>query len=399
MSGNRWWQWVFALPFLVVFALTRFDYPIHGDEVAFYRLTLEFGAHTFPSMQLLRTYDHTVTPLVFIVLGLLGRAIGFDLWKMRAVIALLSCFTLLLFYRLCHARGAETPPWLPFYATAVLAFSPYYFGASIYYYTDIPCLFAMMVATTCYLADRPLAGAIASGGALLTRQFSLFLPAAYALASLTKARSPRLNLSRGALLLIPFGMVLPLILLWGGFSPQNRFREMVQQVGYFHPAFVNYLVLATGVYCLPLAILRLRTLFQRQRLLRVLLLAPLFWIAIPHPNAAVLNLPVKTLGYLDIALTAALGDHKTLSYFLLWLLGCLILYQVFQAERTDPERFILFAIGGFFLMNLFAYMVWDKYLLMVLPFVLLSLARGHAQAQGSLGDHSGLAPSRIGAAR
>lgn len=399
MSVNRGWQWVFALPFVVVFALTRFDHPIHSDEVFFYRLTLEFGTHTFPSMQFLRTYDHTVTPLVFIVFGLLGRAIGFDLWKMRAVIALLSCFTLLLFHRLCRVRCIQTSPWLPFYATAVLAFSPYYFGASIYYYTDIPCLFAMMVATTCYLADRPLTGGIASGAALLTRQFSLFLPAAYALASLTKTRGPRLDLRRGALLLVPFGMVLPLIVLWGGLSPQNRFREMVQQVGYFHPAFVNYLVLATGVYCLPLAILRLRTLFQWQRLLLVLLLAPLFWIAIPQPNAAVLNLPVETLGYLDIALTTVFGDHKTLPYFLLWLLGCLILYEVFQAERTDPERFIPFAIGGFFLMNLFVYMVWDKYLLMVLPFVLLSLARGHAQARGSRGDHLGLAPSCIGAAR
>ncbi len=374
------WHFAFALPFLAVFALTRFDYPIHGDEVTFYRITLEFSAHDLPPVQLLKTYDHTATPLTFFAFGLLGRAIGFDLWKMRVGVALLSFLTLLLFFRLCRATCDGSAPWLPIYATAALALSPYYLGASLYYYTDIPCLFAMMVALTFYLSGRPLAGALAAGTALLIRQFSVFLPAAHAVTSITKERRAETDLRRWALLTLPFAMLLPFILLWGGITPQNRFRGMVRQGGYFHPDFVNYLVLATGVYSLPLALLRVRDIFQRERILHIALLTPLFWLAIPRPNSSVLNLPVKTLGYLDIALTGAFGDHKTLPYFLLWLLGCLILYEVFQIERHEPERLILFAIAGFFAMNLFAYMVWDKYLLMVLPFVFLSLARGHARS-------------------
>lgn len=380
-SDARWVpHLVFALPFLIVFALTRFDYPIHGDEVTFYRITLEFGAHALPPVHLLKTYDHTTTPLTFFAFGLLGRAIGFDLWKMRVGVALLSFLTLLLFFRLCRASCDSSAPWLPIYATAALALSPYYLGASLYYYTDIPCLFAMMVALTFYLSGRPLAGALAAGIALLIRQFSVFLPAAHAVTSITKESRAEINLGRWALLTLPFAMLLPFILLWGGITPQNRFRGMVRSVGYFHPDFVNYLVLATGIYSLPLALLRVRDIFQRERILHIALLTPLFWLAMPRPNSSVLNLPVKTLGYLDIALTGAFGDHKTLPYFLLWLLGCLILYEVFQIERHEPERLILFAIAGFFAMNLFAYMVWDKYLLMVLPFVFLSLARGHAKS-------------------
>lgn len=374
------WSLVFAFPFVVVFALTRFDYPIHGDEATFYPITLQFGVHSFPSLQLLQSYEQLQTPLMFVVFGLVGRAVGFDLWKMRIGVALLSFLTLLLFFRLCRASCDGSAPWLPIYATAALALSPYYLGASLYYYTDIPCLFAMMVALTFYLSGRPLAGALAAGTALLIRQFSVFLPAAHAVTSITKESRDEIDLRRWAQLTLPFAMLLPFILLWGGITPQNRFRGMVRQVGYFHPDFVNYLVLATGVYSLPLALLRVRDIFQRKRILHIALLTPLFWLAMPRPNSSVLNLPVKTLGYLDIALTGAFGDHKTLPYFLLWLMGCLILYEVFQIERHEPERLILFAIAGFFAMNLFAYMVWDKYLLTVLPFVFLSLARGHARS-------------------
>jgi hypothetical protein len=378
------WHLVFAFPFFVVFALTRFDYPPHGDEAAFYRITLQFGVHAFPPLQLLRSYTVRQTPFMFVVFGLVGRAVGFDLWKLRVGVAILSYLTLLLFFRLCRARSDSTKPWLSIYATAALALSPYYLGASFYYYTDIPCLFVMMVALTLYLSGRPLGGAIAAGMALLTRQFIVFLPAAYALNSMRKERRAKIDLRQGATLMLPFAMLLPLILLWGGISPQNHLREIVRQVGYVHPEFVNYLVLATGVYSLPLAILRTRQIFQRQRLFTAALLTPLFWLAIPRPNPEALNLPVKTLGYLDIALTRVFGDNKPIPYFLLWLLGCLILYEVFQIERHEPEKLIPFAITGFFAINLFTYMVWDKYLLMVLPLIFLSLAKGHAKSRASL---------------
>ena len=378
------WHLVFAFPFFVVFALTRFDYPPHGDEATFYPITLQFGGHAFPPLQLLRSYEQLQTPFMFVVFGLVGRAVGFDLWKLRVGVAILSYLTLLLFFRLCRVRSDSTKPWLSIYATTALALSPYYLGASFYYYTDIPCLFVMMVALTLYLSGRPLGGAIAAGMALLTRQFSVFLPAAYALNSMRKERRAKIDLRQGATLMLPFAMLLPLILLWGGISPQNHLREIVRQVGYVHPEFVNYLVLATGVYSLPLAILRTRQIFQRQRLFTAALLTPLFWLAIPRPNPEALNLPVKTLGYLDIALTSVFGDNKPIPYFLLWLLGCLILYEVFQIERHEPEKLIPFAIIGFFGMHLFAHMVWDKYLLMVLPFVFLSLVRGHAKSRASL---------------
>lgn len=374
------WYLLFVLPFFVTFLLTRFDYPIHGDEVSFYPITLQFGAYLVPPIHLLRSYEQLQTPLMFWAFGLLGRVVGFDLWKLRAGVALLSYLTLLLFFRLCRAHCQGAKPWLSIYTTAALALSPYYLGASFYYYTDVPCLFALMVALTLYLSNRPITGAVVAGLAGLIRQFSLFLPGAYALNVLVKARHARMDLRQGAALLLPFGMLLPLIVLWGGFSPHNRLREMVHQVGSFHPEFVNYLVLATGAYALPLAVLRARQIFQRQRLVVIAVLAPLFWLAVPKPNAQILNLPVQTLGYLDIALTKAFGNHKVIPYFLLWLLGGLILCEVFSIEWGESGKLILFAIAAFFVMNLFARMVWDKYLLLVLPLLFLSLARSYARS-------------------
>lgn len=374
------WYLLFVLPFFVTFLLTRFDYPIHGDEVSFYPITLQFGAHLLPPLGLLRSYEQLQTPLMFWAFGLLGRVVGFDLWKLRAGVALLSYLTLLLFFRLCRAHCQGAKPWLSIYTTAALALSPYYLGASFYYYTDVPCLFALMVALMLYLSNRPITGAVAAGLAGLIRQFSLFLPGAYALSALVKARHSRMDLRQGAALLLPFGMLLPLIILWGGLGPQNRLRGIVHQVGSFHPEFVNYLVLATGAYALPLALIRIRAIFQWQRLIAVAVLAPLFWFAIPRPNSPLLNLPVRTLGYLDITLTKAFGDHKTIPYFLLWYLGCLILYEVFSLEWGTLDKLIPLAVVTFFVINLFAHMVWDKYLLLVLPLLFLSLARGHARS-------------------
>src|SRR3990172_11993056 len=382
LSAPWVWRLAFACPFLFVFALTGFDYPIHGDEATFYPITIQFSARALPPVQLLRSYEQTQTPLMFFVFGLVGRAVGFDLWKLRVGVALLSYLTLLLFFHLCRASSDSTKPWLSIYATAALALSPYYLGTSLYYYTDIPFLFSMMVALTLYLSGRPLGGAIAAGAALLTRQYSVFLPAAYALAAIVKERPAWRDLKQAALIILPFAMLLPLILLWEGISPKNHLREIIRQAGYVHPKFVNYLVLATGVYSLPLAILRTRQIFQRQRLFTAALLTPLFWLAIPGPNPEVMNPRVRTLGYLDIALTKTFGDDKTMPYFLLWVLGCLILVEVFQIERHEPETLVLFAVVGFFLMHLFTPSVWDKYLLMVLPFVFLSLVRGHAKPTG-----------------
>jgi hypothetical protein len=375
------WPLTFALPFLVVFALTRFNYPIYGDEVTFYPITLQFGAHALPPLKLLQSYEQLQTPLTFIVFGLLGRVVGSDIWKFRAGIAFLSYLTLLLFFRLCRLCCHGNIAWLPIYATAALAFSPYYFGASLYYYTDIPCLFALMLALSFYLSNRPLAGAIASGAALLTRQLSLFLPAAYALTALPKERPAWRDLKQAAVSILPFAILLPLIVLWRGLTPQNSLQGMVRKVGAFHPEFVNYLVLAAGAYSLPLALPRAREIFQRQRLVVAGLLTPLFWLAQPRPNPEALS-PVKTLGYLDVVLSRTFGDHKTIPYFLLWLLGCLILCEVFSIERQEPERFVRFAIAGFFVMHLFARTVWDKYLLLVLPLIFLSLVRGHARSMG-----------------
>ncbi|MBI3780083.1 MAG: hypothetical protein HY278_03365, partial [candidate division NC10 bacterium] len=277
-------------------------------------------------------------------------------------------------------RYAGLKPWLPIYATCALALSPYYAGASLYYYTDIPCLFAMMLALNFYLSGRPIAGAVAAGVALLIRQFSVFLPAAYVLTSVTKPRAAWRDLRHGVPLVLPFVMFLPLAVLWRGISPQNHLHELIRQVGFFHLEFVNYLVIATGVYSLPLAILRTREILQPHRLLVAALLTPLLLTALPRPNPEILDLPVKTLGYLDIALTSAFGDHKTFPYLVLWVLGCLILLEVLHIERHEPEKLILFAIAGFFVMHLFAHMVWDKYVLLILPMVFLSLGRGRTRS-------------------
>jgi len=380
LRGPWVWQLLLALPFLATFVATRFDYPIHGDETTFYPITLQFAAQPVPSVELLQSYEQIQTPLMFWLFGLLGRAVGPELWKLRAGIALLSYLTLLLFFRLCRARCPGVKPWVPVYATAALALSPYYLGTSFYYYTDIPCLFAMLAALASYLSGHRLGGAIAAGAAMLTRQFSAFLPAAYALASLMTRRPSGIDRGHAITLILPFAMLVPLMLLWGGISPQNRLRGLISQGGYIHPEFVNYLVLATGAYSLPMTLLLVGEIFQRQRILLTALLTPLFWLAIPRPNPESLNLPVKTLGYLDIVLTRLFGDHKTIPYFLLWVLGCLILYEIFEIERREPQKLILFSIAGFFVMHLFAHMVWDKYLLLVLPFVFLSLARGYARS-------------------
>jgi hypothetical protein len=54
-----------VLPFLAVFSLTRFDFPLHGDEATFYPITQQFGAHLVPPIHLLRSYEQLQTPLMF----------------------------------------------------------------------------------------------------------------------------------------------------------------------------------------------------------------------------------------------------------------------------------------------------------------------------------------------
>lgn len=157
--------------YLIGIAVAGIHRPAWGDESHFVVTARIFGEQF--GWTTLTHYEEMSTPLPFMLYGLWGAVLGFELGTLRILSLLIAGGTYVSFYRLVRHLGGQGYQSLGL--TALLAMNPYMIGLSLFVFPDMLTIgFAILVMRT-MLADRPLLAALANALGLLSKQYFLFV--------------------------------------------------------------------------------------------------------------------------------------------------------------------------------------------------------------------------------
>jgi 4-amino-4-deoxy-L-arabinose transferase-like glycosyltransferase len=221
-----------AVPFLIAIAALRglsVALPMfHGSDELTYHLPtiMRFAAQLpFPDLS---AYHASQTPLFHVLMAYVGKLVGFELWRLRLVEALISYGLALAVFALLHRRlglGRRVALAL----TLLFVLSPYVYASSFRLLTDNLALLFTVIAIERFERFREsdrlgpfLVGCLGVAGAILTRQSAAYLFGVAALYAMLGG-SGRLAWSRRALALAAVGLAAvpagALFLTWHGFTP------------------------------------------------------------------------------------------------------------------------------------------------------------------------------------
>ncbi len=361
------------LPFVLVALITGLDHPFDFDEGDYHvPVVLEF-AESLPRPDLIN-YDSATTPLMHLVLAVWGRLVGTEPWKLRLIVLLAGMLSVVVFYLIVRERDDPKPFLLTLYFIAY----PYAFWLSFLVMTEVFALLFGILALRYLLRHEStrldlFLFALFASLAVLTRQQWLFLPLGVGLYWLWRDRSLR----RAVWAAVPVLCFLPFFLVWGGMAPPQNWATS-------HALTVNlvqlaHVLLAVGFY-FSVAPLTAPVPWRRVAPF-ALLLVPIFLVspqieAIPESWSLVSSQRIfagSIARMSDLAASFLPVPIIYAGYFVLIALGLLILAQAWLRREDDNAVILWFLIIPFVLSLLLVGQAWERYLLPLIPLLLLTL--------------------------
>ena len=360
--------------------LTR---PPWGDESHFVETVRAFGNDM--GLDNIRNYRQVTPPLTFIAYALWGHIAGFDLPHLR----LLSLMVAFVFYILIHRIVFETTGKgvLALFVTALLMVNPYMAGVSVFVFTDMITLAFIAASLYAVWRERPLLLWFGLAGALLCRQYSVFLMCGaclYAIITWYFDRRPVMAAMAitSFLSIVPLGM---LFLLWGGVAPPvgSAYWNPESDLR-FHPGFVSVYLVMTTVYLAPLLAYSWRRLYADRRTLLMSAVAGFYYAAFPirASEVTVMQTGRTTVGLCHrLIRTTGIGSvAEDVLFMILFMLAMPVVIHVVRIIRSGLKTKILrydFFLGlllfCFLIIMPFSYQNWEKYILPLLPVITLLL--------------------------
>jgi len=383
---------------VILFVVTgSFRADLRKDEVFFWPAALHFTRHAIPTFEDLRTYPAPTTPLPFIVWGQFERWTGHGLVTGRALNAVLALATLALVLfnagrggRHQHAASgphavatsesgerAQSNLLRGILATLGVLACPYFLGAAVYLYTDIPAILLGTVGLALHLNARHGLSALFMALAIACRQYMIAFPAGILLwesiAAVSYGRLPTRSIIIPILTqFLAASTMLIWLAIFGGFAPKPALEQFNIPTDPVHilPRNALYFLACVGAYFVTVETI----LFRRVAIVRDIastrtavvagVLALLFFKFPPLRNE---NYAIPAMGYLDRALRTLVPDIPRLA--VLWLLASLAAARL---ARPNLAGFLVLA-NALILMK--AHIGWDKYALPAIVALWLLAAR------------------------
>jgi hypothetical protein len=358
---NAVWWLIPLCAWLVDLGFVLFVQPAQPlrDENVFYPAAQAFArAGAFPGLEFIRHYPAPQAPLGLYLAGRL-LLLSPRLVTLRLANGLLMGGALLCFSLFAWRRFGQNA----LLATTLIALNPYFHLVATHFYTDaLYFSLVVLIVTRAPGASSWLALALAP----LTRQFGVIFAFGEALQALVERQ-----LRPAALALLALLPLAALFLVWHGFAPATPRASIVTSVhsvyGWFFPYVAAYHVAALGCYLLPLT---WRISHSRSYWACAVLFGLLYLVAPAHQNfsAELAGSGVETLGLVH---RVALLFGPRLSHAALFGLACLGGGLVGEALASPSAAG--FSVAAFVLLSAFNFQAWDKYLLDVLPTLLVAL--------------------------
>jgi hypothetical protein len=281
----------------------------------------------------------------------------------------------------------------------LIACNPYFIGLSVFVFTDMLALLAMIAVWQGVETKRPWLAAIGLTTATLTRQYSAFLAAAVMLSAwLASQDSVRYRVRLAVWAMAAMIPLAGLVLLWGGsLSPVNSLRDRYLTEGVrFDPHALSLYLAVPGIYLLPVAVLTIRRASVRAWLIGAL--AAIWVLAIPVQAApAQLQDGIGTVGFAHRAWLAVGGQtfasvgFATAALVSLAAVTTWLEAAEFERVRKVDHLFPWVALVCFWVIMPFSFQPWEKY---ALPELLLCAVL-FARFDNSRIDANSVAPVRV----
>ena len=354
-----------------------------GDESHIIATIRSFGDDM--SLKAIGDYREVTPPLVYIVYALWGRLVGFDLPALRLLSLVFAFAVYLIFHRLLFELfGVGLTAFL---AAAFLMVNPYMIGTSVFVFTDMMTMAFVAALVWAVFHERPLVFFFSAAGALLCRQYTVFLVLAAGTYFLVRmivrvGRSPAVMIGAAVAAVIP---LVSLCALWKGIAPPSGLAYWNPGGGFvYHWDYVSVYVVMSVVYCFPFVLLTWKKFYTDRRLLTYSLAGGLFYLAFhitpskvtleqtSHITVGLFHRAVKTL--LPIS---AIEHTFFLVVFILGItvLACIVRDGWMRMKQGDATfaLFLDISVVFFYLVMPFSYQNWEKYLLPLLPIFFMRL--------------------------
>jgi len=372
----------YTLLYLAAISLTfGFDHKVWVDEKHFYETIKLFTNHF--SIETLRTYNEVIAPFAFIVYAIWGKIFGTSLATLRVLSLLISFVTFLRFFVLAKRHLS------PLYAlllTILLSLNPYMIGISFFCYTDmLTILFSIEIALA-ILSNSIFRLIIFSILSIYTRQYNITVLMAVGLYYLlSKNENGKTNWFNALAMFIPLITFLPLIILWKGVAPDSQMHSLLNGYTYHYqlialPTYIYTIV----IYSLPLSLLWLYKNYQFRllELLIIIAICSILYALFPvTPAACSVHDGIYTVGLfhkvIDLVIKNAVVIHGIL--YLSFLFAAITLFELFKKYKNYLFYYQPNQIHLFYLLNIItlllvmpiSYQIWEKYVLVILPYCLI----------------------------
>lgn len=382
LNGTLIWL-IFSIVVLTTISFLNINKPPHSDERHFVR-TINLFYHNF-SLSTLKDYPEITPPLFYYLFALWAKVFGFSLESLRIFNIIIALFSWQLIF---HLYKFVTQNIKHAFLLSLLAIvNPYFIGVSFYVYNDNLALLFLLSSLLAFFKDNALLMSLFFSLSLLTRQYSIIFPLTINFFSLiTFFFQNKENKKFIFTPLISFIPLFVLIIIWNGFAPKSGEEFwIVKNRAVYNIDYINAYISFSSIYAFPLAIylLFLKGVNKISLLFAILTAFVLSHFPIKPSLAALAQTNVLTIGYAHKFLVMLFGYESLLLkivLFLFLLLGSYVTISLgknlfWEFKNRCLNKISVFPLLWFFFLLImpFSFQVWEKYLVMILPFYIIAI--------------------------
>jgi hypothetical protein len=266
-------------------------------------------------------------------------------------------------------------------------------GLSVFVFTDMSALFFTSLFLHAILNKNHYLIAISIAGALLCRQYFIFLPAGAGLYYLFRYVKSRDASCLKSIIAVIIGMLplLALVLYWHGLTPLNETRmKYHNEALVFHEAAVSFYVSLIIVYCFPVLLIHLKNIYTN----RIFLIAAIplssfqFFFPIKQPIKWVRDRYLTTGFFHEVIALPGSHTFENIVFYICFFLSLPVIFYFFKLifksirEKCFDICFLCQIVTILFLITMpLSYLLWEKYFIPVIVFIIIGLERDYFQSK------------------
>jgi 4-amino-4-deoxy-L-arabinose transferase-like glycosyltransferase len=382
LTPHQIW-FIFSLVTLTIIGIFSYKLPIRGDERHIVE-TIRLFTNNF-SFSTIQDYPEVTPPFFYIFYAIWAKVFGSSIESLRILTLIISFITwqFIFYHNILYVKKRIHA----FFLSLLIVINPYFFGTSVFVFTDMLTILFCLAAVISFLKDRVALYIIFSALAILCRQYVIILPVAvilfFLISFIRKKPINRFYLFGSLLTLLP---LIFLFLIWRNILPESGIEKwVIPNSSFYNLDYINTYVTFSIVYIFPLALMFFNKIRISYSNLTIALVLTIFLSFFPVKSsmATLAFTDYKTVGFVHQAISGFFGYHSIGLKIILWIflfIGCYInveilkrLYIEIKEKRLDRKIIMVLLWILFLLIMPFSYQVWEKYLTMILPFLVLSI--------------------------